>query len=89
MRGGHEATVQDCISVAAAFHRVKRYLSETDQCLIRSVAMARLLARRRQRIHVIIGVTLPFAAHCWTQAGATVLSDDIDQVRAYTPLLAV
>ncbi|HWV00547.1 MAG TPA: lasso peptide biosynthesis B2 protein [Devosia sp.] len=89
MRGARHTTLENCGVVAAAFHRAKRYLSETDQCLVRGIAMARLLARRGERIHLVVGVTLPFAAHCWIQAGTTVLTDDIDRVRAYSPIFAL
>lgn len=78
-----------CAKVAAAFRISRRYLSQTDQCLACSTAMARMLAKRGLRVNLVIGVTLPFAAHCWVQAGATVLSDDIDRIRTYQPILTL
>lgn len=76
-----------CLAVAAAFARAPRYRNATDQCLLRSLAMRAMLARRGVGVDLVIGVTLPFAAHCWIQAGPVVLSDPLDHVRNFTPLL--
>ena len=38
---------------------------------------------------LVIGVMLPFSAHCWIQVGAAVLSDPLDLVVNYQPLLTV
>lgn len=76
-----------CRPIAAAFARASRYCDATDQCLVRGLAMRALLARRGLGVDLVIGVTLPFAAHCWIQAGEVVLSDPVDRVRNFTPLL--
>jgi hypothetical protein len=37
---------------------------------------------------VVIGVRMhPFMAHCWVQRDEVVLSDDLDSVATYTPIL--
>src|SRR3546814_10650482 len=74
-------------STAAAFVRAWRYRNATDQCLVRSIAMRAMLARRGLGSDLVIGVMLPFSAHCWIQVGAAVLSDPLDLVVNYQPLL--
>jgi len=81
--------VDRCHSTASALARASRYRDATDQCLVRSLAMRAMLARRGLGADLVIGVMLPFAAHCWIQAGETVLSDPLDLVMSYRPLLTV
>lgn len=49
--------------------------------------MKRMLARQGCHADLVIGVTLPFSAHCWVQLGSTVLTDSLDLVQAYKPIL--
>lgn len=72
---------------AAAFQRARHYLSGIDECLSRGIAMRRALARKGCEARLVIGVTLPFAAHCWAQLGPAVLTDPLDVVTPYTPIL--
>ncbi|WP_454890339.1 lasso peptide biosynthesis B2 protein [Sphingopyxis chilensis] len=81
------AEPDQCRAVAAAFARASRYRDATDQCLVRSLAMRAMLARAGAGVDLVIGVMLPFAAHCWIQAGPVVLSDPLDHVLNFTPLL--
>lgn len=74
-------------SAAAAFARARHYVSGIDKCLSRGVAMRRFLAGRGCEAQLVIGVTLPFAAHCWVQRGSTVLTDPLDVVTPYEPIL--
>lgn len=76
-------------SLASAFQRARRYAPAIDQCLVRGVAMRRLLLRRRLEARLVIGVTMPFSAHCWVQVGETVLTDPLDLVLPFQPILAV
>lgn len=73
--------------VAAAFQRARHYFSGMDECLSRGVAMRRALAGKGCGARLVIGVTLPFAAHCWVQLGSAVLTDPLDVVTPYTPIL--
>lgn len=77
----------DARQVAAAFKRARHYFSGMDECLSRGVAMRRVLAGKGCEARLVIGVTLPFAAHCWVQLGSTVLTDPLDIVTPYTPIL--
>lgn len=81
------ASPEACRHVAAAFARASRFRDTTDQCLVRGLAMRAVLARRGLGVDLVIGVMLPFAAHCWIQAGEVLLSDPLDRVRNFTPLL--
>ncbi|WP_161785643.1 lasso peptide biosynthesis B2 protein [Sphingopyxis sp. LC81] len=78
-----------CRPVAVAFARASRYRDATDQCLVRGLAMRTMLARRGLGVDLVIGVMLPFAAHCWVQAGPVVISDPLDRVQNFKPLLTV
>lgn len=71
----------------AAFQRARHYVSGIDECLSRGVAMRRFLAGRGCEARLVIGVTLPFAAHCWVQLGSAVLTDQLDVVAPYQPIL--
>lgn len=84
-----DADPDSCRPVAAAIERASRYRDATDQCLVRGLAMRAMLARRGLATDLVIGVMLPFAAHCWLQSGTTVLSDPLDRVANFTPLLTV
>lgn len=78
-----------CRDVAAGFLRARRYAPAIDQCLVRGLAMKRLLLRRGCAASLVFGVTMPFAAHCWVQAGDVVLTDTLDFVLSFEPILAV
>jgi len=76
--------------IAAAFARADLYLSPLDQCLPRSLALARALATRRLAGRLVVGVQLrPFLAHSWVQTDAVVLNDRPDVVRTFVPLLVI
>ncbi|NKJ43473.1 lasso peptide biosynthesis B2 protein [Novosphingobium sp. SG720] len=77
-------------AVAVAFEQTARMVRSHDQCLPRSVAVARWLAALGMSADLVIGVRLrPFAAHSWVQAGTWLVNDRIDTVRTYTPILSV
>jgi len=76
-------------NIAAAFLLSRRLVSAEDQCLVRGIAMKRLLAQRGCDARLVFGVTMPFSAHCWVQAEDVVLTDTLDIVRRYQPIFAV
>lgn len=84
------ATTSECyLDIAAAFIRASRYRDATDQCLARGLAIRAMLARRGLGCDLVLGVTLPFAAHCWIQTGSLLLSDPLDHILNYRPLMTV
>ncbi len=76
--------------VAAAFESAALILRKTDQCLPRALAARALGRRLGVRTAVVFGVRLePFAAHCWAQWEDAVVVGDLEEVRLFTPILAV
>jgi hypothetical protein len=76
--------------IAATFQWSGLLSTLHDQCLPRSLAMMRHLVRHGHRPMLVFAVmTRPFAAHCWVQLGETVLNDQLDHVRKFTPILVV
>ena len=74
----------------AAFTFAELAISKADNCLVRSIAFARMLHAVGADGDLIIGVTAsPFSAHAWVQCGATVLNDSLDHVRIFSPILIV
>jgi len=61
-----------------------------DHCLFDSLALLNFLALDGLSAHWVIGVKVqPFGAHSWLQQGSTVLNDQHDRVRRFTPILVV
>lgn len=85
--GVREADSAASLKLAAAFQRARRYAPAIDRCLVRGLAMKRMLRRRNCEAALVIGVAMPFSAHCWIQAGDVVLSDRLDTVLPYSPIL--
>lgn len=76
--------------VAAAFDLTTRLTRSHDRCLVRSIAIMHRLASLGVVAELVIGVRLrPFAAHSWVQQGPRLVSDRLDQVRSYTPILVL
>ncbi|MBO9724154.1 MAG: lasso peptide biosynthesis B2 protein [Novosphingobium sp.] len=73
----------------AAFHeRAGLFLGHADRCLPRSLALLLHAYANGHRPKFVIGVrSHPFAAHCWVQSAGTVLNDNIDHARLFTPIL--
>lgn len=84
------SSIPDGAGVIAAFERARLLRSAANRCLPRSIALALGLAARGVCSQLIIGVRLaPFGAHCWVQAGSTVLNETVEEVRRYTPILVL
>lgn len=77
------------VAIAEAFERAVLYASIQDRCLPRSLAMAHMLWQAGIDAQLVFGVTMPFAAHCWVQHRGTLLSDPIDRVLAFKPIMVV
>lgn len=76
-------------TLVAALVGAERFVQRADDCLAVGIAMSRMLARRNLTHCFVIGVTLPFAAHCWVQAGSVVLTDNVERVARFTPILVL
>lgn len=76
--------------VVRAFEHARLLRSAASRCLTRSLALSTGLAAQGTQVSVVIGVKLaPFAAHCWAQCGDAVISDSVDEVQCYAPLLVL
>jgi len=76
--------------IAHAHEATALLTASHDKCLARSIAIARHLAGRGLRPTLVLGVRLrPFHAHCWVQLGETVANDRIENVRTFTPIVAI
>lgn len=82
-RGSSEA------DISAAFVRAQRLVPSIDQCLPRSVALAAMLRSHGHVPTIVFGVQFPFAAHCWVQCDERLVSDVLDKIRPFKPILAI
>lgn len=61
-----------------------------NNCLLRSISVARYLVHRGIDATLIIGVKLsPFSAHSWVQANGRLLNDRHEITRIFTPILVI
>lgn len=77
-------------ALAVAFEHATLITSSHERCLPSSIALAHRLCRRGLKPDLVIGVKLgPFAAHCWVQLDDMLVSDRMETIRAFTPILAL
>jgi len=75
---------------AAAFRRLAPWLPHGGVCLMRSYQLLSYLRAAGHDAAWVFGVrTWPFEAHCWLQAGDTILDDTLERVRAFRPIMVV
>jgi hypothetical protein len=71
-----------------AYLSSRRLISPQDECLRWSLSMLRYLRQRHYYPNLVLGVRMmPFAAHAWVQDRDVVLSDTVEYVSAFTPIL--
>lgn len=86
----HLADTQILARTANAFAQSERLLPSNDRCLRRSLAMVDYLARFNIPAVVVIAVKMrPFGAHAWVQIDDVLLNDSLDNIRTFTPILAI
>lgn len=79
----------DCLHQMRRYRQARRYGPPDRPCLPEAVAALLFLAWKGHRADLVIGVTgKPFSAHCWVQLGTLVLSEPLDAVRRFTPILS-
>jgi hypothetical protein len=87
---GQQIDATALCDLATQFERTARLSQSHDRCLPRSLALAHHATSRGWPVNLVMGVQLrPFAAHCWVQAGSSLLNDRVDTVRPFTPILVV
>lgn len=76
--------------IARAFDATRLWRWRADHCLTSSIAFIETGLRHSFDAELVFGVrSTPFAAHCWVQSGGVVLNDRIENVRPYSPILAI
>ena len=84
-RGGSDAIS----SLAARYELGRAHTPITRNCLLDSLALDSLLARRGLDVALVFGVCpTPFSAHCWLQTPDLILNDSFDHVSRFTPIYA-
>ncbi|WP_343517792.1 lasso peptide biosynthesis B2 protein [Sphingomonas sp.] len=77
-------------SIAASFRRAALLAGALDQCLALSLAMTRRALSQGIVVELVLGVKLrPFQAHAWVQSQDQILSDRVDRVAPFTPILVI
>lgn len=72
------------------FLKARKFVPIETRCLLDSLSMVTLLARRGLHANIVFGVTsYPFTAHCWVQARELILNDTIGNTKAYTPIRVI
>ncbi|MBA3898562.1 MAG: lasso peptide biosynthesis B2 protein [Sphingomonadaceae bacterium] len=80
----------DAAALAASFTAADRVMTVLDRCLPRSIALARSMIARGLAPKIILGVKLrPFEAHCWVQHGDCLVSDGLETIAPFTPVLVL
>lgn len=76
-------------ALAGSLRQAHRWRDSHDNCLARGIAVFETLMSRRVACNLVIGVQLPFAAHCWVQKDSILLTDRLDRVADFTPILMI
>jgi len=89
-RGDSQADLPKARELTFRFRAMRPWVPLGYRCLFDSLALLKFLARYGVFPTWVFGVrTAPFGAHCWVQAGEVVLNDTVEQVRPFTPIMAV
>jgi hypothetical protein len=76
--------------IAESYVFADRLCSSRNRCLARSVALTLHLIGRGYAPSLVIGVRLnPFLAHCWVQNDRIVMTDVVDRVHEFSPILVI
>ena len=82
--------MQQTLTLAYHFSRYRFLYPKDYLCMLDSLALLLYLASYNLYPMWVFGVReAPFFAHCWVQAGTTVLSDYRDKVIPYTPIMVI
>ena len=80
----------DVATIASSHHRSRLITTSTSRCLPNSLALARHLVSNGYEARLVLGVKLrPFGAHCWVEHEGLVVSDQLEMIQPFTPILAI
>lgn len=89
-RNGHRCATPDVTGVATAFDACARVMSAYGRCLPWSIALAHRLIAAGAYPQLVLGVRLrPFRAHAWVQVEQTLINEQLELTRNFTPILTV
>lgn len=89
-RPGNLADEQALRPLAAAFATTALIAAPLDRCLPRALALAHAMIDLGLAPDLVIGVRLqPFGAHSWVEHAGVLVSDTLEHVREFTPILAI
>lgn len=80
----------DIGALARDFDAGRRLAPFRPRCLPDALAFTRHARRRGHDVRLVFGVKChPFEAHCWAQQGSVVLTDPLERVLRFQPILAL
>lgn len=87
---GKDASEQDWIAAVSAFASSACLRPRDRHCLTSAIAFLHVAHKAGHKAKLVLGVSAtPFSAHCWVQAGDYVLSDRLENIRPFEPILAI
>lgn len=87
---GKDASEQDWIAAVSAFASSTCLRPRDRHCLTSAIAFLHVAHKAGHKAKLVLGVSAtPFSAHCWVQAGEYVLSDRLENIRPFEPILAI
>ncbi len=76
--------------IVSAFFASSPLRPKSDHCFTNSIAFMRVVQSLGLKAELVFGVCpAPFSAHCWVQAGDHILSDRLENIKAFEPILAI
>lgn len=80
----------DIGKLARDFDAGRRLAPFRPRCLPDALAFTRYARRRGHDVRLVFGVKChPFEAHCWAQLGSVVLTDPLERIVRFQPILAL
>ena len=87
---GRHPLAGDAERIAGSVRTMKQLLTLRDQCLPLALGLGEYLHRRGLRPTVALGVMArPFRAHSWVQLDQRVMSDRLEAIHPYTPIIVL
>ncbi len=83
-------TTGDIGELARDFDAGRRLTPFAPRCLPDALAFTRYARQRGHDVRLVFGVKChPFEAHCWAQLGSVVLTDPLERIVRFQPILAL
>lgn len=90
MRGRDRAIPRTINCAHEKFERLRAWLPCRYVCLFNALCLLRFLLRRGHEANLVFAVRgMPFAAHCWVEAGGVILDPGEEDCSAFTEIVRV